>query len=613
MRCFFYWKSPNRLILAGILFLAIAGIQGCAKEPAPFLHTNVLLISIDTCRADHIQPYSDDKAQTPNLKAIAQDGIWFEDAVTPVPLTLPAHCSLLTGLYPIQHGVRNNYNFALSGEAITLPELFLESGYSTAGIISSILITRREGIGQGFDYFDDQFTPDEYKALQPLVERKAERVIASATTWLQSHLAEQKPKPFFLFLHFYDPHMIYQPPAPFDTLYTENPYDGELAYVDACIGQLMGFVKERKLYDDLLIVIVGDHGEGLRDHGDPTHGLFLYEEAVRIPLIVKLPKDPNRLVGKSNPQSAGLIDVMPTLIDLCGLGKTDTSGISLKPWLLDGKAPTERNLILETQYPLTYNWSPTYALRNSHWKYIHAPQPELYSLTDDPREKTNRYLAGDTPLQAMQVELENRLVEMAQSVTLNSSQQITTDRMETLASLGYAAGGASPDIIAPKKSLPDPKEKLEVYLLIDRGLGFLARRNDYQSIELFEEAMQKDPENPTPYANLGLAYARTNQWDKAIEFTRKAVELSPQNLLAQLQLTRLYVLRNQFEEGRKRLEALLKDFPQLAEAHYQLGELYSRQNEPQKALSEFELTKRWMPDMPGIDELIEKAKKDSAG
>ncbi len=612
----FFWNSLIFLsIWVGIVSGGLILIQGCSQEKKeiPYPGKNVILISIDTCRADHVQPYSDSHAQTPTIKKLADEGVWFADAVTPVPLTLPAHCSLMTGLPPILHGVRSNFNYVLNDHAVTLAELFQESGYATAGMVGSIVISRREGMSQGFDEYDDRFTLEEFQSVQPSVERRAEKVIASATAWLQQHQAAPSPAPFFLFLHFYDPHMIYQPPAPFDVLYAANPYDGEIAYVDQCIGTLVRYLQSANLYDDLLIVVVGDHGEGLGDHGEKNHGLFLYEEALRIPWILKLPKNAQRKLGVSLQQSVCIEDVMPTLIDLCGLGPVPTTGMSLEPWIMNDVPVQPRNIVIETQYPMVYNWSPLYALRNSTWKYVHAPLPELFNLVEDPKEKNNLYHATDTPLSSMQSELESELIHMADTATLDGNGQVSSERMEVLASLGYAAGGSTTGIIAPDKPLPDPKQKLDVYNWVDSGLSFLARGFNQNAIDLFRRAQGKDPENPTPYLNLGLAYARNQEWEKAIENTLKAIELSPQNLLAHLQLTRIYVLNNQLEEGKKRLTAILKEFPKSAEAHYQLGELFSRQQDYPAALQEFELAKQWMPDMPGIEELIAKTRKNING
>ncbi len=599
-----------------VLIGAASCFVSCSNERVNynlFKGKNVLLVSIDTCRADHMQPYSEDYAQTPSMLSMAQDGVWFEDAVTSVPLTLPSHCTILTGLHPMRHGVRDNYNNALSDDAVTLAELFQESGYATAGMIGSIIISRREGLDQGFDYYDDQFMKEDFQVMQPIVERKADRVVGSALSWLKKHTDDEADKPFFMFVHFYDPHMMYQPPAPYDEQYADNPYDGEIAYTDHCLGRLIDFLKQQDLYDDLLIVLVGDHGEALGEHKETTHGLFLYEEAVRVPFIIKLPEDDKRPVNKASKQSVSLEDVTPTLIELCGLGPVDTTGVSLAPWLVDDARIKERNIVLETQYPLVYNWSPMYGLRNASWKYIHTPIPELYNLVSDPDEMINLIAAPDTPLESMKQELEDRLVDMAQAVSLASDMQITPDRVEMLASLGYAAGGRSPGIISPEEQLPDVKEKLDVYLLVDNGLGMMARGFDHKSIELFLKAIDKDPDNPTPYANLGLAYFKTRQWKKAIQYTKKALELAPQNILANLQLTRIYIRSNYHDKAKRLLEIMLSDFPKLAEAHFQLGQVYMKKSDYPSALKEYELARKWMPDMPGIDEFIKTAQEGLSG
>ncbi len=604
--------------LSGRLFVLI-GLASCFVSCSNdrvnhnlFTGKNVLLISIDTCRADHIQPYSDDYAQTPNILSLAQDGVWFEDAVTAVPLTLPSHCTILTGLHPMRHGVRDNFNNALSDDAVTLAELFQESGYATAGMIGAIIISRREGLSQGFDYYDDQFKEEDFTALQPIVERKADRVIGSAVSWLQKHAEDEAGKPFFMFVHLYDPHMMYQPPAPYDEQYADHLYDGELAYTDHCLGQLIAFLKQQDLYDDLLIVLVGDHGEALGEHKETTHGLFLYEEAVRVPFIVKLPEDEKRPINKAIKQSASLEDVTPTLIELCGLGPVDTTGVSLAPWLVGNARIKERNMVLETQYPLVYNWSPAYSLRNASWKYIHSPIPELYNLVSDPDEMINLIATPNTPLESMNAELEDHLLDMANAVSLASDMPISPDRVEMLASLGYAAGGKSPGVIGPEEQLPDVKEKLDVYLLVDKGLGMMARGFDHKSIDLFLQAIDKDPDNPTPYANLGLAYSKTRQWKKAIQYTKKALELSPQNILANLQLTRIYIRSNYHDKAKRLLEIIISDFPKLAEAHCQLGQVYLEKNDYSTALQEFELARKWMPDMPGIDGLIKTTQESMA-
>lgn len=604
----------QRIVFVFILIpiVACSILFGACNNNAParqsFAGHNIVLISIDTCRADHVQPYRDDKAQTPNLAVLADEGFLFEDAVAPVPLTLPSHCSMLTGLHPIQHGVRDNFNYTLNDEAVTIAELFQESGYATAGVIGAILLSRRVGINQGFDYFDDEFTLDDFQSVQPVVERSAERVLESATAWLKNHHREKPQQPFFLFLHFYDPHMQYNPPQPFKKRYAKCPYDGEIAYVDSCIGTFLDTLKSAGLYDDTIVIVIGDHGEGLGDHQEITHGLFLYEEAIHVPFIVKLPKGTGKQTGKRIAQSVSVEDIVPTLIDLCGLGKTLTHGISLVPWMLENKKTQERNIVIETQYPLIYNWSPLYAIRNSGWKYISAPTPELYRLENDPKELTT--LAGNESIRANQLskQLEDRLVELANSATFKANFQVSSDRAEALASLGYAGGrsiGAGTAI--GKKTLPNPKDQIEVYLLIDKGLWELSIGSDSEAIELFEKAIEKDPNNPTPYYNLGVLYAKKYKWDLAIEYTQKALDLSPGSQLVNFSLARIYISMNDFSKAEEILIDLLEENPKHAESYYQLGCIAYQQKHFSQAGQYFQQAKNLMPDMPDIDRAIEKA------
>jgi len=592
-----------------VLVVMISACSGNEKAAHPvYAGKNVLLVSIDTCRADFVQPYREGKAKTPVLAALARDGVWFADAVTPVPLTVPAHATLLTGLHPIQHGVRDNFNYILNSNAITLPELFSESGYATAGTVGSIVLSCRSGFGQGFDWFDDRFAPSDYESFQPVVERNAARVVESATGWLETWQAAGRAKPFFLFVHFFDPHMQYNPPPPFDQEYRFSPYAGEIAYVDYCLGQLVDYLKAKDLYDGLLIVLAGDHGEGLGDHKEHTHGLFLYEEAVRIPFIVKLPKQEGVKTGIRSGQSVSLEDVFPTLADLCGLGPAGTNGISLAPWLLEDAEPRPRQVALETMYPLTYNWSPLYALRDSTWKYVHAPLQEIYHLSDDPGERANLVDSATAPLREMQDALENRLIALAQSRTNVASHLITTDRMEVLHALGYAAGGVVPGTLGPNTPLPDPKTKINIYLHNDQGLAAMAKGYTEESIEIFQNAISEDPNNPTSYLNLGLAYSQQERWDEAIRYTQKALELAPQTNIIHLQLARLFILAGELPKARQLLEAIIKDNPESAEAHYQLGKVALEEKRFDEAARHFEDVQRWMPDFPGIEEDIQSAR-----
>lgn len=595
-----FWIAPLMLII----------LAGCAEDRRSNQKTNVILISIDTCRADYIEAYHPGRAKTPAINELANDGVLFENAITPVPMTLPAHCSMLTGLHPIQHGVRDNFNFYLNDQAVTLAELFHENGYATAAAVGAILLSRRTGLSQGFDVYDDEFTPDDYMAASAAVERTADRVVHSATSWLEQHTSSETDKPFFLFVHFYDPHMMYQPPPPFDQEYAEMPYAGEIAFVDQNIGALVQYLKDNDLYQDSIIVLVGDHGEGLNEHNEFTHGLFLYETTVRVPFLVKPPKGWSSQTGSRSRQSASIEDVVPTLIELCSLGPVTTNGRSLVPWLIDDSEVEPRDFVLETQYPLTFNWSPLYALRTDEWKYIHAPIPELYQYRVDTQEQNTKISTHDTVLQNMKIQLEEQLIELTLSGSHASQAQLTTDRMEMLMSLGYAAGGTSDDSDSAGHMLPDPKMKIEVYNLIDRGLAALSVGSVEKAIYLFQEALLKDPNNPTPYANLGLAYSNVQEWDRAIHFTVKALEIAPNSYLINLQLSRIYVNKNDLDKAKTLLEAFLQNFPTSAEAHFQLGRAYMKGQDFDQAIEYFQKAQKLMPDMPGIAEAIQMAKQE---
>jgi arylsulfatase A-like enzyme len=588
-------------------------LLGCSEQrkagPPVFSGKNVLLISIDTCRADYLEPYGGKKIKTPHINALAQDGFLFTDAVTPVPLTLPAHTTLLTGLHPIQHNVRDNFSGVLGDSVVTLPELFREAGYATAGVIGSILISHRTGLGQGFDVYKDEFTREEFRALQPSVERKGESALALTRDWLDSYLQTENKKPFFLFVHFYDPHKLYQPPAPFDEQYAHDLYGGEIAYVDFCIGKLVDGLKENGLYDDLLLVLIGDHGEGLGDHEEVTHGLFLYEEAVHVPFLVKLPNCENSFSPFPIHQTVSLEDVTPTLIELCGLGFTKTNGVSLAPWLLRQESETDRWICLETQYPLTYNWSPMYSLRSSQWKYIHTPRPELYNLLEDPKEKKN--LAGLSAAQRTYMNgiLENQLVELARTAVNDHDPQYSIDRAEILTSLGYMAAGNMKGRIGPDRTLPDAKDKISVYIKNDVALGYMMKGMYSQAIDMFLEVVENDPTNPTPYFNLGLTYMQMADYDNALSLMEKAVLLAPESIHIHLHIAKVLLQKGEYGKCRSVLESIIAEQPMLADAHFQLGWLEMMEKRFENALVHFQEARRWMPDMPNLEESIAKARQ----
>ena len=448
------------VVSAGWLYLRLAGPRNIR---------NVLLISIDTCRADHLSCYGYREQATPNVDALARDGVRFTSVVTPVPMTLPAHCSLLTGSYPATHGVRGN-DGRLGDAKPTLARVMRSAGYQTAAIIGGFPMSSRFGIGQGFDTYDDQFPP--VQRVGEIAERKAEEVSRRGMAWLQSRGGQ----PFFLFLHYYDPHFPYDPPPPFPA-----SYDGELAYTDLWIGKVFDKLRDLGLYDNTLVVLVGDHGESLSEHGEKEHGFLIYQSTLRVPMIVRAPGGPS---GASVDENASLIDVVPTVLGLTHLRLSQPlEGADLSGYLNGvGRKPSPRPLFSESLWPESYGCCPLYGVVEGSWKYIRARTPELYDLGGDAEEKDN--LVDKRPELARG--LSGRLDQWRQAMAAaqpqsNRGAALSQDTLEQLESLGYVGGGGGAESRSDLKR-EDPKDFVTVYEHYRQGMELMWRRR-YEEAE----------------------------------------------------------------------------------------------------------------------------------
>src|SRR5512135_1717843 len=372
------------LLALGLLaaFLVVGrgpGLFQAGAAPAP----NLLLITLDTTRADHLGCYGFAQASTPNLDRLAGEGIRFARVYAPAPLTLPSHSSIMSGLYPVSHGVRNN-GHEMPSSVRTLAEILKGHGFATAAFVSSFSVDSRFGIGRGFDVYDDTF-----QVGSPLkgvnAERRAEETFARFSRWLDNNAASR----FFAWVHYYDPHLPYDPPSPYREEFAGRLYDGEIAYMDHYVGAGLDRLREKGLLDRTIVVVAGDHGEGLGDKIERGHGIFLYEETLRVPFIVFAPK----LLPRPRVVDAEvrLIDAAPTVLELAGLGReaSGMQGRSLVP-ALEGKTLADRDALVETFYPReNFGWSELVGLVSGTWKYIQAPRPELYDLAADRGEASN--------------------------------------------------------------------------------------------------------------------------------------------------------------------------------------------------------------------------------
>ncbi len=430
------------------IFLLILGCRGSGRVPAGSSETPIIIISIDTLRSDHLPAYGYRGVETPHLDSFRADSILYEHAYTSCPLTFPAHASLLTGRYPADTGVRDNVGYQLAGNVPTLAETLAKNGYATGAAISAFVLRKETKLDRGFDSYDDGVHAIGASQVIGRIQREGGETVAVAKKWID----EQK-KPVFFFLHLYEPHTPYEPPEPYKSKYA-IAYDGEIAHVDQIVGDFLDHLKSRGIYDDALIIITSDHGEGLNDHKEEEHGIFLYREAIQVPLLVKLPG--GALKGSSIAAPAQLVDIFPTVL---GQAKS-SAGVALGPGmsLIELRKQPEsqyRKIYSETYYPrFHFGWSDLHSLTDGRFHYIQAPSPELYALESDPAELSNVLTENRRIYTAMKREIEP-MIRQAEAPAA-----IDPEEAAKLAALGYLGSTVQ---TAPGEELPDPKLKIDTF------------------------------------------------------------------------------------------------------------------------------------------------------
>ncbi|MGA1863873.1 MAG: sulfatase-like hydrolase/transferase, partial [bacterium] len=582
----FIWSVIMIFIFAGSIPIAY-----CMSRPQNSL--NIILITIDTLRADHLACYGYDSIKTPHLDGLAKDGVLFSNAYSVSPLTFPSHTSIMTSQYPIQHGVQNNGTFILQDSANTLAEILKKRNYKTGAIVSSYVLAAHFGMNQGFDYYDDYFFEKKGDVQDHTQnERIGGKVTDIAKKWLQKN----HKKPFFLWAHYFDPHSLYSPPSPFDNIYKERPYDGEIAYTDQCLGALLEEIEKLSLSKNTCIIIVGDHGEGLWDHNEQTHGLFIYNTTLHVPLIISCPGN-----FQKNGKVASLvktIDIMPTILELTGI-ETEGSliqGSSLVHFLKGDDKEMKIDLYCESQYPkLNLNWAPLEGILTSEgWKFIYAPKPELYNLKEDPKELKNLFSIDPQMAKSLHerfLSLKKDLTEKAQAVEDAKSVALSNETRERLRSLGYISyGGSNDDALAGKADLelPDPKDKAHLLVMIDEARGLEGAGQVEQALQKYEEVLKQDPDNKMALFPAGLICANTGKPEKAVDIFQKLVELDPQNYDSINSLGLTYDFLGMPDKAIKEYKKALDINPRVAYIHYNLGNAYLKINELDFAVKEFQ-------------------------
>lgn len=541
------------LVAAGFFFARRESGTRAVKRDA---RLNVLLVTLDTTRADRLGCYGYLGGRTPNLDALAAGGVLFRNVYAQVPLTLPSHCSIMTGTTPLGHGVHNNGSYVLAPDRTTLAERLKERGFRTAAFVASFSVDSRFGLDQGFDLYDDSFEAGmPFKPVNS--ERPADAVAALFSSWIDG----TGPEPFFAWVHFFDPHLPYRPPAPYSREFASNPYDGEIAFMDEAIGRVIGKLRERGLLERTLVVLAGDHGEAFGEKVETGHGVFLYDGTLKVPLILHYPG--HLPAGKIVPSRVRLTDILPTVLDLAGLpAPGGIDGGSLVP-LIEREGGKDRETYIETFYPReNYGWSELTGLISGDWKYIQAPKPELYNLRDDPVETLNHAASAGDEATALDRKLE-ALVRRSAGVTDSRAKALTAEEQERLRSLGYVnfSGGGT------GSGYPDPKDRLDVLRLAQVAEGFELEGRLPEALDAYEKLALLVPESPASYVNLALAQARLQKFDQALATLRLGLERIPASEILQVRLGHTYLVTGRAEEALAAMDRVIALNPRNVDAY----------------------------------------------
>jgi hypothetical protein len=472
----------------------------------------VILISIDTLRADHLPAYGYSRVATPHLDRLRSDSVLFENAYSHSPLTLPSHLSVLTGLLPYEHGVRNNIGYRFDGDRYpTLPGYLKQQGYSTAAAVSAYVLRGQTGISAGFDLYEDGIAARDRVPLG-ILQRPGRIAVESGLRWIGQRAGE----PFFFLLHLFEPHAPYDPPEPYRSRYP-LAYDGEIAAADAAVGVFLDGLTTLGLYDQAAVFLFSDHGEGLADHGEDEHGIFLYREAIHVPLMLKLPGSRHRGAAVSTPVQ--LIDLLPTIGELTGFEvPAELAGTSLLP-TVSGSGLGQRRIYSETLYPRIHlGWSELRSLIDSRYHLIQAPRPELYDILADPGERVDVVRRE----RVVYREMREGLGESGAAVELPS--EVDPRELERLAALGYLGSIRAE---ARAETLPDPKDHIEEIARLREAFALESEGRFAEAIALLRELVERNPGFLDAWNKLALTLDAAGHWNEAVETYEQALGHAP--------------------------------------------------------------------------------------
>lgn len=536
---------------------------GCARPPL-----NVLLVTLDTTRADRLGSYGFALARTPRLDRLAAEGVRCSDAITVAPITLPSHASILTGLYPPAHGVRDNGTYALGDDAVTLAERLRDAGYRTQAFVSALVLNRRYNLGQGFDGYDDDLWAEDEPKLFMIRARPGERTAALTSDWL-SAWGKEPPKarrPFFLWMHLFDAHQPYGAGAA-DRALSPTPYDAEIAVLDRAVGRVLDELARLRALDDTLVIVTADHGESLGEHGEKTHAVFIYDATVRVPLLLRNPRLLPR--GRVYDGAVRTVDLVPTILAALGLpGGEETQGVDLLPALRGRAAPPD--LVQYSESLLSevgFGMAPLHGVRHGGYKWIRAPKPEVYDLRADPRELRNVLAAQPRRAAALDRELGAILEDSARHALAPQPTAMDQETLANLQALGYLAPQGMRDSLAGI----DPKDGMVLYAKLEDARHFAQKSQWKESERLLDEILAQTPGNVSAVNVLGLVQLRQGNVAGARQQYLRSLALDPKQARAYLMLGSLALLDGDLEAAESAYRQALALSPGFVEAIANLG------------------------------------------
>ncbi|MGE5340898.1 MAG: sulfatase-like hydrolase/transferase [Candidatus Omnitrophota bacterium] len=542
-------------------------------------HVNVILLTLDTLRVDFVGAYGKHMAHTPALDRMADEGVRFETCISQTPLTLPSHTTMLSGTYPLHHQVRDNGGFCVPQNLELVSEILKKQGFATSAFIGSYVLHSSWGINQGFDVYSDQFDLSKYERVSlGNVRKPASEVLGNAREWLKSN----KKKKFFSWIHLYDPHAPYEPPSPYKEKYPNRPYRGAVEYMDDQLGQFFEFLKAEGISDNTLMIIAADHGESLGQHGEQTHGFFIYEPTVHVPLIIHAPF---RFPASTVHETVELADITPTILDCLGIPiPSFMQGESLLGVMFKDKTLTKQEAYTETYFPrLHFGWSELKAIyQKGSFKYIQAPNDELYDIKKDADEKNNLALKKSYQTGKARHQIEKFIREKSQHAQMpGQEKRLDREEIEKLAALGYLT-----TVVKTKETdrLPDPKGKVRIFNDLSTAKEMMANGKHNDAIALLKKILQSEPNLIDGMLQLGNVYYKNRMFEDALHWHYEVLKKKPDYNAAMINVLNSLEQLGRYDQGLEEARRFLTIFPNDYTFYNEMANFHLLKNEFEKAV-----------------------------